>query len=128
MQSLGLFWFHARDALVKSPADILTVEDINRRCSTVVTDAIARKWFSTANKNAGKLWLSLPQFCQAGDECFHAHARYHSLIEQSQKQQGPGNFSLEVKQYLVSWAEKTEGSEKANPRSFTGFFLVGCWD
>ena len=30
--------------------------------------------------------------------------------------------------YLVSWAEKTEGSEKANPLTFTGFFLVGCWD
>lgn len=100
MQSLGLFLFHARDVLVKSPADILTVEDINRRCSTVITDAIARKWFSTANKNAGKLWLSLAQSCQAGDDCFHAHARYHSLIEQSQKQQGPGNFSLEVKQYI----------------------------
>ena len=82
----GTFLFHAGDALVKSSADILTVEDINRRCSTVITDAIARKWFSTANKNAGKLWLSLAQSCRAGDECFHAHARYHSLIERSQKQ------------------------------------------
>lgn len=69
-----LFLFHARDALVKSPADILTVEDIYCRCLTVITDAIARNWFSTANKNAGKLWLSLAQSCRAGDECFHAHA------------------------------------------------------